>query len=180
MLTREYETALRLFEELPADFVWLAYNGVTKDEMLGLVLHAAGQVKRARPLLETARSRWVAVLKDPTVEGRALTFNLITLASIENALGDHAAALQLVERAEQSEYATRSFRDRRSLLAQFAEIYAQAGAHDRAINIISEVLESRPGFTPITPSMLRLDPIWDPLRNDARFQALLTKYPAPR
>jgi serine/threonine-protein kinase len=178
MLTREYETALRLFEELPADFVWLAYNGLTKDELLGLFRHAAGQVERARPLLEAARNRWVAVLEDPTVDGRALAYNLVTLASIENALGNRAAALQLVKRAEQSDYVTHSFRERQSWLGQFAEIYAQAGDHDRAIGIITEVLESRPGFTAITPFMLRLDPVWDPLRDDPRFQALLEKYPA--
>jgi serine/threonine-protein kinase len=178
ILTREYQTALRLFEELPADFVWVAFNGLTKDEMLGLFLHGAGQVERARPLLEAARHRWVAVLEDPTVDGRALAYNLVTLASIENALGNRAAALQLVKRAEQSDYVTRNLGERQSWLGQFAQIYAQAGDHDRAIAIITEVLESRPGFTAITPFMLRLDPVWDPLRNDPRFQALLTKYPA--
>jgi serine/threonine-protein kinase len=177
MLTREYETALRLFGELPADFVWVAFNGLTKDEMLGLFLHAAGHVERARPLLEAARNRWVTVLEDPTIEGRALVRNLVTLASIENALGNPAAALQLVKRAEQSDHFTRNLRDRQSWLGQFAEVYAQGGDHGRALEIISEVLKTRPGFTPITPAMLRLDPIWDPLRGDPRFHALLEQYP---
>ena len=148
--------------------------------MLGLIpAWWKGQVERARPLLEAAAgTRWVAVLEDPTIEGRALTYNSITLASIENALGNRAAALQLVERAAQSDYVTRSFRDRLSWLGQLAEIYAQAGDHDRAIEIISEVLQLRPSFTAITPHTLRLYPGWDPLRKDPRFQALLEKYPA--
>jgi serine/threonine-protein kinase len=137
-------------------------------------------VERARPLLEAARSRWVAVLEDPRVGDRAQAYNLVTLATIENALGNHAAALELVKRAEQSDYVTRSLRDRQSWLGQFAEVYAQAGDRGRAVEIISEVLKTRPGFTPITPAMLRLDPVWDPLRDDPRFQALLEKYPAGR
>ncbi|MBD0327866.1 MAG: hypothetical protein ICV68_15645 [Pyrinomonadaceae bacterium] len=177
ILTRDYETALRLCEELPADFIWAAYNGLTKDEMLGLFRHAAGQVDRARPLLEAARTRWVAVLANPTVEGVALTYNFLTLARIENALGNRAAALQLVDRAAQSEFFTRSPLGRLNWLGLIAEIYVQAGDHDRAIETIAEVLKSRPTFSPITPHLLRLDPVWDPLRGDPRFQALLEQYP---
>jgi hypothetical protein len=30
----------------------------------------------------------------------------------------------------------------------------------------------------VSAAMLRIDPVWDPLRGDARFEALLKKYDA--
>ena len=52
-----------------------------------------------------------------------------------------------------------------------ADVAAQTGEPDRAIAALQKVL-SIPGGTPLTPALLRLDPTWDPLRNDPRFQKL--------
>jgi serine/threonine-protein kinase len=54
-----------------------------------------------------------------------------------------------------------------------AEILAQAGEAEAAVDALDHLL-SVP--SPISVPLLRLDPIWDPLRADPRFQALLEKY----
>jgi serine/threonine-protein kinase len=54
-----------------------------------------------------------------------------------------------------------------------AQVYAILGDNDRAIEILDGLL-SRPSA--VTVQSLRVNPIWDPLRNDSRFQALFAKY----
>jgi len=58
-----------------------------------------------------------------------------------------------------------------SLQATIAQARAQLGETDEALNMIKELLE-KPGEESLTPAYLRLDPLWDPIRNDPRFQKL--------
>src|SRR5437588_2897809 len=52
-----------------------------------------------------------------------------------------------------------------------AQIYALLGDADHAIPILKRLLRIPYAFA-ITPALLRLDPIWDQIRNDPRFQEL--------
>ena len=54
-----------------------------------------------------------------------------------------------------------------------AQAYTLAGEEQLAIQQLDELL-SRP--SPVSVSLLRLDPLYDPLRDNPRFQALLAKY----
>ena len=177
LLTRDYETALRLIEELPADSS--AFLEEPKDEVLGLFLHRAGHDQRARPLLEPARDRQIALLADKTISPRQVIFSSIYLAQIELGLGHRDAAIHIAERGAQSDAVTRDPLEGASYRGDLAGIYAEAGRNDQAIALISELLKSSQGFSGITPHTLRLDPTWDPLRNDPRFQKLVAP-PAPK
>ena len=54
-----------------------------------------------------------------------------------------------------------------------ARIYAQLGDGDHAIPMLTRLLRTQyPSATFLTPATLRLDPIWDPIRNEPRFQQL--------
>ena len=63
-------------------------------------------------------------------------------------------------------------------------VVAQAGEPDRAITATQKLLSIPSGGSfsvgiPLTPALLRLDPMFDPLRNDPRFQKLVAS-PAPK
>jgi tetratricopeptide (TPR) repeat protein len=54
-----------------------------------------------------------------------------------------------------------------------ARVYAHFGEHEAAMDLL-EILLPAPSW--LTVHILRVDPIWDPLRDRPRFQALLEKY----
>ena len=57
---------------------------------------------------------------------------------------------------------------------QMAQIYALLGSADEAMPILKRLLHTS-SFTGITPELMRIDPIWDPIRNDPRFQELVAE-----
>jgi tetratricopeptide (TPR) repeat protein len=63
------------------------------------------------------------------------------------------------------------------MTASLAAIYTWVGEHDEAFRLLDHLLQTPNG---LTVPVLKLDPMWDPLREDPRFQALIDKYAAKR
>ncbi len=105
------------------------------------------------------------------------------LALANMALGDKAAALRLAERGIDANPVEKDAILGPAQIEVVARVAAQTGEPDRAIAALERVL-SMPyqGWTmvvPLTPALLRLDPMFDPLRNDPRFQKLVAS-PTPK
>ena len=64
-----------------------------------------------------------------------------------------------------------------SPLNALAKVAAQTGEPDRAIAVLQKLLSIPAGIL-VTPALLRLDPMFDPLRGDPRFEKLVAS-PAP-
>jgi serine/threonine-protein kinase len=58
-----------------------------------------------------------------------------------------------------------------------AEVLAHAGDHDAALALLERLL-GMPAGREASVALLRADPAWDPLRGDARFERLLTRFAA--
>ena len=56
-------------------------------------------------------------------------------------------------------------------LEQLAAIQARVGNTDEALSLVGQLLNMPAGFV-ISPALLKLDPAWDPIRSDPRFQKL--------
>jgi serine/threonine protein kinase len=89
------------------------------------------------------------------------------LGETASAIAEGQKAMALVPTSKHPEFGP-------DLEGEMARIYAQVGDADHAIPMLKRLLRTpSPGATSLTPATLRLDPLWDPIRNDPRFKELL-------
>jgi TolB-like protein/class 3 adenylate cyclase/Tfp pilus assembly protein PilF len=162
----------RLKEILAKPDPALGYGNGDLRFWLGWAQEVAGDHAAAQESWRQARSELEPFLKE-----QPENIGLIgDLALTNMGLGNKAAALALSERAMAANPIENDTLVGPIPIEILARVAARMGDPDRAIAALQKLLSipyaAALSSTPLTPALLRLDPMFDPLRNDPRFQKL--------
>ena len=173
LLERKYQEGLREAESLPDDVLHAAFEQHLSDKyyLIGFARKALQDNAGARAAFLKAKDLLEAQLKQSPDSADMH----IQLAKVLAYLGEKDAALAETRRATELLPESKDAFGGPEITAGVAEVHTILGDNDRAIEILDGLL-SRPSA--VTVQGLKINPIWDPLRNDPRFQALLNKHGA--
>ena len=171
-LERNYLEAVQLFQARPTQFHFDSDEKAFDQLAFALVQRLAGDTAGAKITAERARNTLEQLCRDQPDNA-----NLAGMLSQANAaLGEKDSALKEAERAIMLLPSAKNAVDGPAMEENLAVIQTMFGENSRAISTLTRLLRT-PGNgwlrdTPITPALLKLDPIWDPLRSDPAFQKL--------
>jgi TolB-like protein/Flp pilus assembly protein TadD len=172
-LERNYDEAVRLLQARLAQFYYDSdYNRGDDQVALALMQRLAGDTAAARVTAEKARNTLEQLSRDqPDV-----AFIAASLSRAYAMMGQKHSALKLAERAIMLVPRAKDPVSGPTYEENLAFIQTMFGETGRALSTLTQLSQtpylSQVYHTPVTPALLRLDPIWDPLRADPAFQKL--------
>jgi TolB-like protein/Flp pilus assembly protein TadD len=168
LLQRKFSDALAVLHQSPRD---VSHFDKPKELFEGAIYTFLNDKEKALSAFERARHIAEKALREsPDDASRHVTLGLVLagLGEKELAIAEGKRAVQLLPESQDA------FDGPRMTVA-LAQIYAWTGESDQAIELLNRSLSTPMG---ITVPFLKLDPMWEPLRNDPRFQALIDRYAA--
>ncbi|MGN6729213.1 MAG: tetratricopeptide repeat protein [Rhodanobacteraceae bacterium] len=176
MYQRKYPDALSVLAEIPDSADAFNYQSGPKLLWQANLHRLMGDDAQARALYAQALSKSRSRVATLAGNDDKLSFVWNHVAVAELGLGRLDDALAAV--AKSQTLSTRSG-DRffgMGVTGLNAGTYAQAGCADLALPLLAKAFPNPGLFTTYSPATLGLDPVWDPIRHDPRFQAFLQQY----
>jgi len=172
LLRRKFTDILTILQQLHGEIFHTEGTAALPKSLLeGISYLGLNDEKKARPALENARQITErAVLESPDEASRHAL-----LGGILAYLGRNEEAIKEGKRAVELAPESKDAFDGPQMTVALAQIYAWTGEKVKALQLLEHLLSTPAGISVV---LLKLDPVWDPLRNDPRFQALIDKYSA--
>jgi TolB-like protein/Flp pilus assembly protein TadD len=168
---RKFPEALAALEKFPGETLLIPDSTAPAPKALleGIIHVLEGDTTSSQTEFNRARLVSEKLLREaPDDPARNAQHGLIlaALGRKEEAIAQGKRAVELLPESQDA-FAGPKY------TAILAQIYGLTGESDEAFPLIEHLLEVPSG---LTIPILKLDPIWDPLRKDPRFQALIDKY----
>jgi TolB-like protein/Flp pilus assembly protein TadD len=170
MLQRKFSDALEVLRQFRGEILASDTTAPNPKAFLeGLLYYYEGDKIKARTAFEHARVRVEQLIRESPDDAARHAM----LGQILAALGQKDAAIAEGKRAVEFQPESQDAFDGPQVSVHLAEIYAWVGEYDEAFRLLDRLLHTPNGMT---VPLLKLDPVWDPLRQDPRFQILIDKY----
>jgi TolB-like protein/Flp pilus assembly protein TadD len=173
-LKRKFGDALQVAHQFRGETLKYPDFGICpKASLEGRLYRYQDDRMKAQAAFERARAVAEQLVRDaPDDPGRHAELGVVLagLGRKEDAINEGKKAVELLPESADAV-------DGPKATAALAEIYAWVGEHDEAFRLLDHLLTVPNG---LTVPLLKLEPVWDPLRKDPRFQALINKYAVNR
>ena len=169
---RRYTEAAKILEKGLTEKPVEAKGGLLL--MLGLAQQRAGNVAAARAAYEEAVQEFRRELGKAAPDSTPAAELHSALGVAYAGLGDATSAVAEGQKGMVMQPSSEDPFEGPGREEAMAQIYALLGDAEHAVPILKRLVQiSAP--TGVTPTLLRLEPIWDSIRNDPRFQELATE-----
>jgi serine/threonine-protein kinase len=173
-LERNYGEGIRFLQTQLTQFqTGFEYDKGWEQVALAVMQRLAGDIAGAKVTAGEARNTFEQLYRDQPD-------NPVFAAWLSQAyavIGQRDSALALAEHAIDLVPSANDRLNGPGLEENLAFIHAMFGENSRAISTLTQLLQTPyyswvSSIAPVTPALLRLDPIWDPLRSDPAFEKL--------
>jgi TolB-like protein/Tfp pilus assembly protein PilF len=165
---RDYDAANRVIAATPAKWADIAFGEQTSSWAEGRVARARGDKEKALAVFTAARKKMEARLADIPNDAPYLS----EVATVDAGLGKKEEAIREAQHAVDLLPIAKDAVNGPTCVANLALVYAWTGERDRALEQLEKVA-TIPGEGAPTYGDLLLNPCWDDLRGDPRFDKIV-------
>ena len=176
-LERNYGEAVRLLQARLAQFHFDSQDEKAVHQVaLAFTQRLAGDTADAKATAEQSRDILEGLYRDESRSPKARAHYAANLSQAYAAMGEKDAALKTAAHAIMLWPRAKDSKVGPAFEENLVLIETIFGENSLAISTLVRLLETPYGDLyngrPVTPALLRLDPVWDPLRSDPAFQKL--------
>ena len=187
LFERDYKTAATLFRRaiaskddslLPISLCGYVPANVEWQLLLALSEQRNGSPAAAAESYRQVQARAQAALSEPQANRNVEAAWHVALSWADAGLGERDESVAEAQRATALIPESADTLEGPVWQGFLAKTYAMNGDADHALPLIEHLLQSE--ISLLSPAILRLDPVWDPIRKDPRFQKLIDDGAVPQ